>query len=62
MRWGARIIGGLLVVGGLVWLLQGIGLLLGSPMTGQSFWAIAGAVAMAAGAALLYLFGDIRRA
>lgn len=40
---------------GLVWILQGVGLLQGSRMTGESFWAGAGVVFLIVGAALIYL-------
>ena len=54
-RWALRIIGVLLGVLGLVWGLQGIGVLQGNRMTGDSFWAWAGLVALIAGTGLLYL-------
>ncbi len=52
----AMLIGGavLALVGG-VWLFQGIGILLGSVMTSQPFWAIAGAVTLIVGVALFVL-------
>lgn len=43
----------MIVVGG-VWFLQGIGVLPGSFMTGQSFWAITGGLVLAVGAAMCY--------
>ena len=55
MRWVLRIVGLLLGLMGLVWGLQGIGLLQGSRMTGQAFWASAGLVLFVLGAGLLYL-------
>ncbi len=39
MRWVLIVPGALLVLIGVVWILQGIGVLLGSVTTGQSFWA-----------------------
>jgi hypothetical protein len=45
---------------GLVWLLQGVGILGGSRMTGQPFWAFAGVVCLLASSAL-YLYGLRRR-
>jgi hypothetical protein len=48
-----RVVGGLLVVAGAVWLGQGLGLIHGSSMTGNTFWAVAGAVCVVAGLALL---------
>jgi len=54
MRWVLLILGGLMVLMGGVWTLQGIGLLPGSFMTGQTFWAVAGLLTLVAGAALCY--------
>jgi hypothetical protein len=49
-----RIIGGVLFVFvGLTWFFQGIGVLQGSPMTGQVRWAIYGGLAAAFGVGLL---------
>jgi hypothetical protein len=48
-----RVLGGLLVVAGAVWLGQGLGLINGSSMTGSTFWAVAGAVCVVAGLGLL---------
>lgn len=55
MRWGLVALGLLMVVVGGTWLLQGVGVLPGSFMTGQAFWAVVGAVVLVAGAALAYL-------
>jgi hypothetical protein len=38
---------------GLVWLGQGVGLIPGSFMTGQTFWAIVGAILLVLGVALV---------
>ena len=54
MRWVLMILGGLMVVVGGTWLLQRVGILPGSFMTGQSFWAVVGALVLVAGAALCY--------
>jgi hypothetical protein len=54
MRWVLVIVGGLMVLMGGVWALQGIGILPGSFMTGQTFWAVAGLLTLVAGAALCY--------
>ena len=54
MRWALMIAGGLMVVAGGVWTLQGVGVLPGSFMTGQTFWAVAGLLTLVAGAALCY--------
>jgi hypothetical protein len=48
-----RVLGGLLVVTGAVWLGQGLGLIHGSSMTGSTFWAVVGAVCVVTGLALL---------
>jgi len=47
------IIGLLLVIVGGIWVLQGIGVLAGSFMTGQIRWAAYGGISVAAGAAVL---------
>ncbi len=53
MRNVAGIIGVLLTLGGAIWFLQGIGLLPGSFMTGDEFWAVAGFLAVILGLALI---------
>ena len=47
------ILGGVLVLVGGVWALQGLGLLTGSPMTGVAAWAIIGPLVAGFGVALL---------
>ena len=47
------IFGILLIVVGVVWFFQGIGVLPGSFMTGQTFWAVAGFLAVISGIALV---------
>jgi hypothetical protein len=37
-RWVLRVIGALALLLGVIWMLQGVGVLLGSIMTGQMFW------------------------
>lgn len=54
MRFVPLILGGLMIVVGGVWSLQGIGVLPGSFMTGQSFWAITGGLVLAVGVAMCY--------
>jgi TRAP-type C4-dicarboxylate transport system permease small subunit len=49
----------MVVVGG-VWTFQGLGFLEGSPMTGVSFWAIAGPVVAGFGLALMLVLRDRR--
>ncbi len=53
MRYALLILGALMLLMGSVWLLQGIGILPGSFMTGQIFWAVMGAVSMAVGGSLV---------
>ena len=53
MRYVLLILGGLMILVGAVWSLQGIGVLPGSLMTGQAFWAIMGAVLLAVGVLLV---------
>ncbi len=48
------ILGVLLVLIGIVWILQGLNILLGSVMSGQIQWAIIGVLAAIIGAALIY--------
>jgi hypothetical protein len=55
MRIILTIAGALLLLMGGVWFLQGIGVLPGSFMTGQTRWAIYGALAVVAGFVLLML-------
>ncbi len=59
MRLGMIIGGALMVLLGGVWLFQGIGILLGSFMTSQPFWAIMGVIVLAVGA--IVLITGIRR-
>ena len=50
-----NIVGALLAIVGAIWILQGVNVLPGSFMTGQTQWAVYGAVAVVAGCALIYL-------
>jgi len=50
-----NILGVLLALFGFVWFLQGINVLPGSFMTGQTKWAVYGGIAMLAGVGLLFL-------
>ena len=54
MRLVPLVLGGLMVLVGGIWSLQGIGVLPGSFMTGQAFWAITGGLIFAVGAAMCY--------
>jgi hypothetical protein len=53
MRMLMTIVGVLLVLMGAVWILQGINVLPGSFMTGQTKWTVYGAVALVVGIVLL---------
>jgi len=53
MRIALNVDGGLAVVFGVIWFLQGINVLPGSFMTGQLRWAVYGGIAVVVGAALL---------
>jgi hypothetical protein len=48
-----NILGVILVLVGLVWILQGLNILVGSAMSGNSMWAINGLIAAVVGAVLL---------
>ena len=47
------IFGVLLTLTGVIWFFQGIGVIPGSFMTGQDFWAVAGVLAVIAGIVLI---------
>jgi hypothetical protein len=55
-----NIIGILLILGGVVWFLQGINILPGSFMTGQIQWAIYGAIAILIGIGVI-VFANRRK-
>jgi len=59
LRFVLLAIGGLLVFVGTIWFLQGSGVLLGSPMTGQLRWQINGAGAVLGGA--IVIAANLRR-
>lgn len=62
MRIALRIVAGLLIAMGTVWILQGINVLPGSFMTGQIQWAYRGGVAALAGVGIfLYTFRSPKR-
>jgi hypothetical protein len=50
-----NILGGLMMLMGAVWFLQGINVLPGSFMTGETRWAVYGAIAVVLGVMLLLL-------
>jgi hypothetical protein len=54
MKLSGTIVGVLLVVVGSVWFFQGIGKLPGSFMTGQTKWAVYGAIAFLAGIVIVF--------
>lgn len=53
MKIALNLVGALLVFFGGVWFLQGVNVLLGSFMSGQTRWAVRGGLAVIAGIALL---------
>jgi hypothetical protein len=55
MRIGGSIVGALVSLIGLVWILQGVGVLPGSFMTGQTKWAVYGAITLVVGLAVIWL-------
>lgn len=59
-RVGGLVIAAVLVVVGVVWTLQGLGRLQGSPMTGVHFWAIVGPAVAGLGVALAIVVGRRR--
>lgn len=60
MRYVQTALGSAAAVAGIVWTLQGLGILGGSFMSGNSTWAIVGPIVFVVGA-LLLLFGARRR-
>jgi len=54
MRLGSVVLGLIGILVGLVWILQGAGVLLGSFMTGQRLWLVIGIVVAVIGLALTY--------
>jgi LPXTG-motif cell wall-anchored protein len=61
MRIVFNVLGGLLLLAGGVWFLQGINILPGSFMTGQTKWAVYGGLLMVAGIGLLVSANRRRR-
>jgi hypothetical protein len=61
MRIALNIVGVVLVFFGSVWVLQGINVLPGSFMSGQTQWAVRGGIAVIAGIALLLWVNRRRR-
>lgn len=54
-HWVLLVVGVLLDLVGSIWMLQGMGALPGSFMTGDPFWAVAGGVAVIVGMGLVVL-------
>ena len=61
MRVALNVIGVVLMLVGVVWFLQGVNVLPGSFMTGQTQWAIYGGVTFLVGAVAFYLGRRMRR-
>jgi len=57
-RVASAVLGGLLILVGLVWTLQGVGVLPGSVMTGVTLWAIIGPIVAIGG--VLLVAGAVR--
>jgi hypothetical protein len=56
MALARKIVGGIMVLVGGIWFLQGNNVLPGSFMTGSTFWAVVGGATLLVGLALLTLF------
>ena len=61
MKTVLTIVGALLIFFGAVWFLQGINILPGSFMTGQTRWAVFGGISFVAGVALMVFARRHRR-
>jgi hypothetical protein len=61
MRLTLQIVGGVLLLVGTVWFLQGINVLPGSFMSGQRRWAVNGGIAALLGAVLLMVASRLQR-
>ena len=61
MRVALNVVGVILMLAGAVWFLQGINVLPGSFMTGQTQWAIYGGITFVIGVLAMYLARRIRR-
>jgi hypothetical protein len=60
MKWVLNILGVLLILVGIVWILQGINILLGSFMSGQPLYAVLGIVVAIIGIFLLIFANRLR--
>jgi len=61
MRWVLTVLGVLIVLAGAVWILQGVNILPGSVMSGQSQWAVNGTIADIIGLGLIVFANWPRR-
>lgn len=61
MNFVLNIVAVLLIITGIVWILQGINILPGSFMTGNTHWTLAGIALLFAAGALLYFTNRILR-
>jgi len=61
MKIALNILGGLLLLFGTTWFLQGINILPGSFMTGDLHWAVYGGIAIVVGVAVLLKANRMRR-
>jgi hypothetical protein len=59
-RIALNVVGAFLILSGPIWFLQGINVLLGSPMSGHLQWTVWGALAVVVGAGLL-VYANRRR-
>ncbi len=53
MRIAVKLLGVLVMISGVVWILQGINVLPGSFMTGQTRWAVYGVIAVVVGGVIV---------
>lgn len=60
MKWALRVLGGLLVLVGVLWFLQGINVVMGSMMSGRPEYSLLGVIVAAAGIAML-VFSNRRK-
>jgi hypothetical protein len=54
MKTAFKVFGILLILSGLIWFLQGMNVLLGSPMSGTTTWTINGVIAMVIGGGMFW--------
>jgi hypothetical protein len=58
MALARKIVGGLMMLIGGIWFLQGVNVLPGSFMTGSTFWAVTGAATLVVGLLVFAPFGN----